>query len=174
MSCKSQLSGLLSSECLTRGLLTFVWWEAHVHREGKQAASFRLEVGRGSGLAKANCMGPSIVTSQGCWREGATRPRVMGPSFRAVHDDRKSRRSSKQNTVSLARRSFGTGTCGRSLLGNGILRCPRGANRLDCIRRVNRCVADRKGEWTKPRPRVMPGIRGKFPAAIQQSQIPRC
>lgn len=149
------------------------WWEAHGHPEMKGTALLMLEVGRESGLAKANCMGSSHLTSQRCCCEGAIRSRVMGPSYRAVHGDRKPRRSSEQNTVSLAGGHLGTGTCGRSLYDGGRFPPQRGANRLDCPRRVNRCVADRKGMWTKPRPRVMPGIRGKFPAAIQQSQIPQ-
>ena len=38
--------------------------------------------------------------------------------------------------------------------------CGRGADPPDYTRRANRCVAGDKGEWTKPRPRVMLGIRG--------------
>src|SRR3954447_5615699 len=49
-------------------------WEAHDMPPRQQQRLTRRQVGSGSGLAKANGMGPSIVTPQRCRRGGGICP----------------------------------------------------------------------------------------------------
>jgi hypothetical protein len=83
--------------------------------------------------------------------------RAVGPSHRVVHGDQEPRRSYEQNpSLSHVMPSELGHVVRRSAAGNQ----GGGVDRPDCTRRANRCVTGNKGSWTKPRPRVIPGIRG--------------
>ena len=83
--------------------------------------------------------------------------RAVGPSHRVVHGDQEPRRSYEQNpSLSHVMPSELGHVVRRSAAGNQ----GGGVDRPDCTRRANRCVTGNKGSWTKPRPRLIPGIRG--------------
>jgi hypothetical protein len=146
---------LRSPECPTRGLQQggkpTILSDALTNSESvpRSRKAKRVSESKLHGTVKYNLV--ALLT------RGGVSPRAVGPSHGVVHGDHKSRRSSKQDpSLTQVTPSELGHAARRSATGNR----GRGANRPDCTRRADRCVAGNKGSWTKPRPRVMPGIRG--------------
>jgi len=82
------------------------------------------EVGKHSGLAKANCMGPSNINLVALLTRGSASSRAVEPSRGVVHDDQESRRSFEQNPSLLSVVSSELGHVARfSVVGNTRWRC---------------------------------------------------